>query len=167
MVFVEMSPSNSGIWRLDFTENATPKPLAASDDDELLPALSPEGDLLAYTAFVSGEWVVTVSEIATRRRYQVGPGWAPLWSRDGSRLFYSDKSDSVVRVEVTGLAPFEWGAVTRIKDLVDDTRMLDVTPDGKRMLVPRPVEDERRNDSIAVTLNWFDELRSRVPSVRD
>jgi Tol biopolymer transport system component len=165
MVFVESSPSNNDIWRLDFAEAATPQPLAVTDADERLPALSPDGGLLAYTAFESGDWAVLVRELATGRRHQVGTGWAPAWSRDGSRLFFSDRADVIVRVEVTRQAPFEWGAVTRITGLVD-SRNLDVGIDGKRILVPRPVGGEAGNRSIAVTLNWFDELRSRVPQGR-
>jgi Tol biopolymer transport system component len=166
MVFVESSPSNNDIWRLDFAEAATPQPLAVTDDDERLPALSSDGGLLAYTAFVSGDWVVIVREMATGRRHQVGVGWAPVWSRNLSRLFFSNREDVIVRVEVTRRSPFEWGAVTRIAGLVD-ARNLDVGTDGKRILVPRPVDGEVRGDSIAVTLNWFDELRSRVPPSRD
>ena len=166
MVFVESSPSNNDIWRLDFAEAATPQPLAVTDDDERLPALSSDGGLLAYTAFESGDWVVIVREMATGRRHQVGAGWAPVWSRNGSRLFFSNREDVIVRVEVTRRSPFEWGAVTRIAGLVD-ARNLDVGTDGKRILVPRPVDGEVRDDSIAVTLNWFGELRSRVPPGRD
>ena len=145
---------------------ATPQPLAVTDDDERLPALSSDGGLLAYTAFESGDWVVIVREMATGRRHQVGAGWAPVWSRNGSRLFFSNREDVILRVEVTRRSPFEWGAVTRIAGLVD-ARNLDVGTDGKRILVPRPVDGEVRDDSIAVTLNWFDELRSRVPPGRD
>ena len=125
--------------------------------------------------------MVIVRELATGRRHQVGAGWAPVWSRDGSRLFFTSrllgrlspgltrsrwKGGGIVRVEVTRLTPFEWGAVTRIPGLVD-SRNLDVGTDGRRILVPRPVDGEVGNDSIAVTLNWFDELRSRVPPGRD
>ena len=49
-------------------------------------------------------------------------------------------------------------------------RSFDVTPDGKRFVVMVPkaeaTPDKAPAEQINVTLNWFEELRQRVPAGR-
>jgi hypothetical protein len=40
----------------------------------------------------------------------------------------------------------------------------DVSPDGKRLLVVEAAEEESAPRPIHVVLNWFDDLRRRVPT---
>ena len=39
----------------------------------------------------------------------------------------------------------------------------DVTPDGQRFVMVKPSEQERTATQINVVLNWFEELKRRVP----
>jgi hypothetical protein len=39
----------------------------------------------------------------------------------------------------------------------------DVSPDGQRFLMVKPVEQQQAATQINVVLNWFEELKRRVP----
>ena len=40
----------------------------------------------------------------------------------------------------------------------------DVAPDGQRFLMVQPIEPEQHATQINVVLNWFEELKQRVPT---
>ena len=42
-------------------------------------------------------------------------------------------------------------------------RNYDVTPDGRRFVMIKPSEEELKATQINVVLNWFEELKRRVP----
>ena len=46
------------------------------------------------------------------------------------------------------------------------TRAALITPDGQRFLMIQPVEPEQPATPITVVLNWFEELKRRVPAGR-
>lgn len=50
--------------------------------------------------------------------------------------------------------------------LQGDGLFFKVDATGQRVLVARNVARDSVGDIIAVTINWFDELRSRVPTGR-
>ena len=153
------------IWRLDFADGAEPQPLAVTADDELEPSLSADGKLLAYQSFAAGQWVVYVLEIDTGRRFQVGEGYGPRWSDDSSRIFFNTGGGlAIAYVEVSSLDPFQWNEQRSMNVLQGDGLFFEVDATGQRVLVARNVAREGTGDIIAVTINWFDELRSRVPN---
>jgi len=43
-------------------------------------------------------------------------------------------------------------------------RTYDVSPDSKRFLMLQPVGEEQAPTQINVVLNWFEELKRRVPA---
>jgi hypothetical protein len=89
------------------------------------------------------------------------------------RLFYASLSDvGIIAVDYTSTAdsfsasrPRLWAALPMI-DASGDVS-LDVAPDGKRFAVfPAPDAKEGEKGSVQVTflLNFFDEMRRRVPA---
>ena len=89
----------------------------------------------------------------------------PVWSRDGSELFYRN-GDQMLVVGVETEPEF---AVTRPTPLFEgsyDTDVFgspnanyDVALDGQFLMIWRS-----ETDSIALVQNWFDELQRLVPS---
>ncbi len=97
----------------------------------------------------------------------------PIWSRNGRELFFYTPSDRRIRVAgysvkgdsfVAG-TPHVWSKRGTMVARVGST--YDLAPDGKRFAVelyadgtsePKPISH------VTVLLNFFDELRRRVPA---
>ncbi|CAN5724554.1 hypothetical protein BH18ACI5_BH18ACI5_15040 [soil metagenome] len=133
---------------------------------------APDGRAVAYISDETGRDEIYVRPFgSTGDAIQVSSdgGSAPRWSPDGRELFYR-RGDTFMAASVTSAA----GTLT-----VADARKLfearaapgrstfqaaySVSPDGRRLLVllqdPRAIPTQ-----INVVLNWFEELKARVPS---
>jgi Tol biopolymer transport system component len=115
----------------------------------------------------------------TGAKFQVstGGGRNPLWSPDGKQLFYlqteADRSETsqVVSVDVQTQPGFVIGKTTPlpIKGIIGPIgpRSYDISPDGKYFVVVMPASqadpDKGPPQQINITLNWFEELKQRVP----
>ena len=140
------------------------------------PAISPNGQFIAYSSDESSRYEVYVSPFPDvgGRRSQISQGGArePAWARDGSRLYYRTQ-DEAVMVEV----PIEWDPAFRpgtASELFEGDyefpqagRHYDVSPDGERFLMlKRAVQGNGGDEGIPqinMVLNWFEELKERVP----
>jgi hypothetical protein len=54
----------------------------------------------------------------------------------------------------------------RYNTSLTSTANYDVTPDGQRFLMIQPPETATAGSQIHVALNWFEELKRRVPAGR-
>jgi hypothetical protein len=102
-------------------------------------------------------------------------GMKPLWSRDGSELFYlqpGSGTPSLMAVSVqTDGASFAFGSRTTLFDWPyhesDQGRNYDVSLDGQQFLAIKPVgstDPEGSSRQIVITLNWVEELKRLVPN---
>ena len=134
--------------------------------------LSPDGRWLAYDAREGDRTEVYVRPFPNvgdgQWQVSTGGGLCPRWNPEGGELFYLEDS-SLMAVEVESGDAFRSGAPTRVADgRYVGTRGgyggFGVSPDGKRFLLYKEQVDagEPRSELILV-LNWFDELRERVP----
>ena len=117
-----------------------------------------------------------VQQFPKGAKYQVSrePANAPLWSRDGKELFYYQiDTGKLVTVRVQTEPSFSVGepSVVPIDRMIQggtETRQYDVMPDGRFViLTPAPelvASEPRPTQQIHVVLNWFDELKQRVPT---
>lgn len=92
------------------------------------------------------------------RKWEVstGGGLEPRWRRDGKELFYVTPDGKVMAVEVGTDAAFEAGTpqalfVTSLKNA--SGWRYDVSPDGQRFLVNRPI-DQESSPPITLVQNW-------------
>ena len=97
-----------------------------------------------------------------------GGGTEPLWSRGGRELFYRNGQGDMVAVRVETEPTFSAGPTNVLfsatEYLADNRRhQYDVTPDDERFIMLRPVGGGDEGELILV-LNFFEELRARVPS---
>jgi serine/threonine-protein kinase len=171
------------LWTLplDVSDPEHPKPaepelFLRTPINEAEPAFSPDGRWIAYTSNLSGRGEVYVGPFAGppgKVQISNGGGRHPIWSGNGRELFYlapdsriivatyTEKSDSFVPDK-----PRPWSD-TEILDPPSGHRNFDLLPDGKRFAVfPRPDASGEQKGSVHVTvlLNFFDELRRRVPA---
>jgi serine/threonine-protein kinase len=149
------------------------KPLLQEKYNETEPRLSPDGHWLAYTSDESDQSEVYVRPFpeVNKSKWQVSTsgGHSPLWSPDGRELFYRNGDETMaVRVETEPI--FKPGKPTVLfrgayfKALGSLTAW-DISPDGKRFLIvkeakPTAAEVPRK---INIVVNWFEELKQRVP----
>ena len=133
--------------------------------------MSPDGRWLAYQSDEGGENQIYVRPFpdVNRGRWQVSPGGGikPVWSRNGRELFYLD-GRSLLAVPVQTATTFTAGTPVKLFEGPYFTalggRSFDVSPDGQRFVMIRetPEQGQRSDESIAVVLNWKEELKRRV-----
>ena len=133
--------------------------------------LSPNGRYLAYQSNASGPFQIVVNPfpLIESGRWPVGQGSTPLWSRDGTELFFRDESDHLVVVAVdTSAATLVSGSPRRLFEIgpvaaASPDRDFDVSLDGRRFLVVNE-DTNARNPDIVVVLDWLETLKLKVPS---
>ncbi len=180
LAFVEIDPkTGADIWTVPVETGPSglragrPEVFLRTSFHERGPAFSPDGRWIAYMSDESGDYRVYVKEFphgAAKRQVSTDPGGYPAWSRNGRQLFflylgpdrqiktvsYSASRDTFVaetpRIFPTKIAHF------------GTTRSYDPAPDGKRVVALTAAEDAPEGDSrLEFLLNFFDELRRRVP----
>jgi len=170
LVFSEKSTSNN-LFVLDVQDRSR-KVLLDSDFSERSAALSHDGKLLAYESNREGSTDVYVWPFpgpGPETAVSIGGGFGPTWSPDDSELYYrlsgelhfmaaSLQSNSRFRVlgrEKLFEGAHFWGAISGAQ--------YDVRPDGQRFLVLNMRSADEEVAKIYVVLNWFEELKRRVP----
>jgi Tol biopolymer transport system component len=126
--------------------------------NESAPAVSPNGQLLAYVSDESGRNEIYVRRLDGGERHWLvttDGGTEPLWRRDGKELFFR-RGPNVFAVAVGGGAIPTFGTAVRLfsGSYVGDSRWVhyDISPDGKRFLM---VRTERLGEQIDVTTDWL------------
>jgi serine/threonine-protein kinase len=140
---------------------------------------SPDGRWVAYTTREreSTTRVLVQPFPATGDKYELlvqGANASPhkvAWSPDGKELFYVPRIFEFEAVSVTTTPTFSFGNAARVPrpfqpGAPNGRTLFDVTPDGKFVgpFLPGSASAAVRvSPSIQVVLNWFEELRARVP----
>ena len=139
---------------------------------------SPDGQWVAYTQRAGGAATYVQSLSAPEARYQIGRDEEavhhPLWTPDGSRLFYFPGASSAVAVDVTTEPTFSFGRPVPLPggglplNVFTNTALNhDIAPDGSRfvtMLEGTGDEASTTRNEIVLVQNWFDELQRLVPA---
>jgi serine/threonine-protein kinase len=170
-------PEKYDIGMLSMEGDRARKPLLQNDKySELAPQISPDGRWMAYMSNESGQFEVYVRPFpeVNKGRWQVSTsgGNSPLWLPNGRELFYLS-SDSVMAVSVETGPAFSLGTPkalfrgTYVGSSPSGGIAWDISPDGKRFLMmkePQPTASAGGAPmKINIVLNWFEELRQRVP----
>ena len=136
--------------------------------------ISPDGRFIAYQSNASGKMEVYVRSFPQvdrgRRQVSIGGGTRPVWARSGRELFYLDGSNALTSVLVSASgSTFTAGSPGRIFETPyaepNPSRHYDVSLNGQRFLMLKdgPGESKASSGSLIVVLNWFEELKARVP----
>jgi eukaryotic-like serine/threonine-protein kinase len=140
---------------------------------------SSDGRWVAYASADRGKQTVYVQPFpATGAKYQLVAKELdmpshPVWSPDGKELFYNPRPLGLEVVSVSTTPTFVFGdsaPVPRPFQLSppEQRRAYDITPGGKfvaRISATR-TQYEAQTQRIQVVVNWFEELRERVPTTR-
>ena len=152
-----------------------PRALVASTHTECCAVFSPDTGWIAYVSNEEGrdnvyvrpypdpnpdlKWLVSGTE----------GGQEPVWSPDGSELFYRS-GDKMMVVPVKTQPNFTAGRPTVLfensylgsNSVPQGYQYYDIAPDGQRFLMIKSVEQERIQ--INIIFNWFEELNRLVPA---
>jgi len=169
--FVLSVPAGAELWTVPLRGAPVAARYFANGFNLAHPALSPDGRWMAYDSDESGRVEVYAQSFPNPRlkRWKVSPehGSEPLWTRGGRELVYRN-GDSVMAVSVDLVSGQSGPPRTLFSGRYPDSpgwtrpRSYDVSRDGERFLMTRLPAVQRR-PRITVVLNWFDELRAKVP----
>ncbi len=157
------------IWSAPVHSPASAKPLIQSPTSAWGAAVSPDSKFIAYVSDETGRAEVYVQQYpgpGARRQVSTEGGTAPIWARAGGELFHR-AGDQIIGVRIAVEPTFMVG---RPRILFQGqaappthlARNYDLLPSGDFVLL-RVQEDAARVSTLNVTLNWFTELRRRVP----
>jgi serine/threonine-protein kinase len=177
LVFTETAPTTGpDIMELRLDTRAV-TPLVRTRATESNGEVSPDGRWLAYQADDSGRLNIYVRPFppVTESYWLVSTdgGTRPLWSRsrNSPELFYLSLTGALMRV---GVAPGPTFTATAPTKLFEGRygaapnqagRTYDISPDGKRFLMIKPIVDPTAEPaSLVVVQNWREELKRLVPT---
>jgi len=149
--------------------------------DERSPSFSPDGRWLAYASNESGMFQIYVRAFPDNGgKWQISNsgGIYPMWSRGtlgaGHDLFFETLDNHIMAAAYTVKGdsfvtdkPRVWSE----KKLggIGGQRNVSIAPDGKRIAALLPIEAQeaqRSQSQVVFLLNFFDELRRRLPTVK-
>ena len=169
---------STGIWVLPSGLDRKPTLFLESRFNLTHPEFSPDGHWMAYVSNESGAAEVYVQAYpgpGEKIRISTAGGIEPVWTATGRELLYRAQTGSgqaFFSAAIRSLSPFqhdtprllfeagprEYGSTTPI-------RGWDVSADGQRFLLLRPVEStDRPVTMIHVVMHWAEELKRLVPA---
>ena len=147
------------------------EPLLEMDFNEKAPTVSPDGRWLAYFTGETGQdevYVQRFPDLGEKQQISVGGGREPLWSPDGRELFFRSPN-GLMAVPVLDTEPtFRAGNAESLFEQQYATylerRNYDIAPDGRFLMIREgAATDAGTAEQLVVVLNWFEELKERVP----
>ena len=156
------------------------EPLLETTRHEANPAISPDGQWIAYTSSDTGRnevYVQRFPDLGERQQISTSGGGDPIWSPDGTALYYLGRrasgEEAMAVVTIDPGPPLSVGSPEMLFDRTPYTRPFgpgrfhDIAPDGQRFLM---LSSQAAGETgavlrpqINVVLNWFQELTERVP----
>jgi Tol biopolymer transport system component len=173
LAFHENNPvTQKDIWILRLSDRKA-EPFLRTPFLEGAPTFSPDGHWLAYVSNESGRpeiYVLPYPGPGGKWQVSTESGTEPAWNRNGRELFYRS-GKKMMAVDVTTQPSFSAGKPRVLFEgeyFVSQFPLMgtayDVSPDGQRFLMVKETERATSVTQINVVLNWFEELKQKVPT---
>ena len=144
-------------------------PLLDEEYFETDPVISPDGQWIAYSSYESGNPQVYVRPFPDvdggKWTISTDGGSFPIWSPVGRELFYRNRSE-IIAVEFETeptFSPVSSKTLFSGNYVFQSHNQWDISPDGKRFLMLESTSTGNDEYRINIVLNWFEELKERVP----
>jgi len=168
VVYMERHPvTGSDLWTV--TPDGKTSPLVVAPFNETSARVSADGRYVAYVSDESGRnevYALPMSGKGERVAISIEGGTGPVWASNGRELFYR-AGDDLMSVQVKTTPSLVVGERRKLLDLAAYDpgyfHEFDVSADGERFLLIR-TEADSRPTRLNVVLNWFAELKQRVPA---
>jgi eukaryotic-like serine/threonine-protein kinase len=166
--------NDTDVMLLRLDGKAPPQPLLQTKFSENWGDISPDGHWLAYQSDESGQNEIHVRPFPNTDdgHWQVTSegGVKPVWAPNGRELFYVDPKPALMAVAVPPTPTFTHGTPAKLFDtpyhLPAQGHVYDVSRDGQKFLLIKdgPRDESAASTNLIVVLNWFEELKARVPT---
>ena len=174
LVFSHGGPNGGDVAVLSLEGEPVWTPLFDADADEVFPSISPDGRWVAYRSNESGDdevYVQRFPEGGLRQRISTAGGTKPMWSPSGDALYYVLGNALMVApltLEPTLTTTEVPTVLFEANEAIDLTNfgVMALSPDGERFLTilnQSESGEDAAPPQITVVLNWFEELKARVP----
>jgi eukaryotic-like serine/threonine-protein kinase len=174
LLFTETTPqTGDDVMQLELMGNHTITPLVHTPAAERNGMVSPDGRWLAYEANDSGSFEIYVrpypNVASGRGQVSTGGGTRPLWSRDGTELFYMSPGGAILRVGIE--QGTSWAATTPSTIIKEGYaaalagflgRTYDISPDGQQFLVFKSEGASNAPPPQLIVVQHFDEMLKRL-----
>jgi len=162
------------IWRLDLSDTPAATTFLQTQFNERCSRLSPDGHWLAYVSDESGRdevYIQSFPQLGSRIQVSTSGGDQPVWSRDGSKLFFRG-NDAIQEITFQPGSP---PSVSKARSLFPDSfespqagshTGYDVFPDGRFLMIQSESGSDLASE-IVVVVNWAEELKRLVPHGKD
>jgi serine/threonine-protein kinase len=172
LAFMEVNPTSGyDIWVLRLSDRKA-QPFLRTPFNESSPRFSPDGRWLAYISDESGRYEVYVQPYpGPGGKWQISTegGTEPTWNPNGRELFFRN-GDKMMTVNIAAQSGF---SASKPRMLFEGPYVpspatatnYSISPDGQRFLMLKPADaSDVAPTQINVVLNWFEELKRRVPT---
>ncbi len=161
------------IWVVALDGERKARPLVRTPYDERNARFSPDGRYIAYESDETGRsqlYVQAYPGPGGKRQVSTEGGFDARWSRTGREILYraGDRAEKMMVVEIETRPELRVGRPRLLFETRQELGLggadYDITPDGQRFIVIKAGPRESQQAHLELVLNWFDELRRRVPS---
>jgi Tol biopolymer transport system component len=135
-----------------------------SKNNEQQAAISPNGEWIAYISDQSGFDEVYLRSFADARsevKISSKGGVRPSWHRNGKNLYYL-QTNKIMEVVVERKTKFIVSQPKLKQEINATDKFFSITPQGDQFLFVS-VQATEPVKNLHVVLNWFDELKTKLP----
>jgi serine/threonine protein kinase/Tol biopolymer transport system component len=167
----ETSSTHQDILLLSLAEERKSQPFLKTPAEEMDAYFSPDGHWIAYVSNESGHdevYVQTYPPSGGKWQISTEGGREPAWTGNGRELLYRN-GDAMMAATITTEPVFQAAPPRTLFrgnfELASDvSRNYDIADDDQRLLMLQPSELQATPPQFNVVLNWFEELKRRVPT---
>jgi serine/threonine-protein kinase len=155
------------VQRVSLDSSHVFRAFSATGPNDVTPRISPDGRWAAVVTNESGQFEVYVRsypEPSVKVQVSVGGGAGPVWSADGTRLYYTSGS-AIIEARLATSPGFRVASrdTAFANVLIGNTGFgqanFDISRDGSRIVIPSA---ESATYPLVVVPNWRTELRQRL-----